>query len=441
MSGRVIADPATAAVHVAGKEGITSYHADRVFPAEVTQEEIYEGLGAEIVEFSCLGKSVMVFAYGQTGSGKTHTILGDMRIAGGEQRGLVPRMVMDLFTSLEEKASSQLPDMQRVHLVMTYLEIYNDTLKDLIANSAEDLAVRQVDSVFKVMGLREERAFTGGGPPGEGLRILRGTRPPRGGPPGPPCRAGAVGPHRVEARSVESALRVLEAASARRRVAMTATNSQSSRSHSVLTLAMPSAGSSVTLVDLAARCPFRRSMWFGTPTAPNDPLRGLPQADSRVRRGPPARVRHVCTLGLIDGCLIEPGGVSHWWAWQWVSMRRAAHRRISASIIVARHNHLRDWMGTVDVHTSGGCAGSEQYTSTDVQRAEEGTHVKKSLMNLGKIIRALAERRQPGVCIPGMRDSTLVKILMASADSDCFARARTHRGASSPPSCSLAQPG
>ncbi|MEW5305988.1 MAG: hypothetical protein WDW36_008494 [Sanguina aurantia] len=295
MSGRVIADPATAAVHVAGKEGITSYHADRVFPAEVTQEEIYEGLGAEIVEFSCLGKSVMVFAYGQTGSGKTHTILGDMRIAGGEQRGLVPRMVTDLFTSLEEKASSQLPDMQRVHLVMTYLEIYNDTLKDLIANSAEDLAVRQVDSVFKVMGLREERAFT-----------------------------------------VESALRVLEAASARRRVAMTATNSQSSRSHSVLTLAMPSAGSSVTLVDLA---------------------------------------------------------------------------------------------------------GSEQYTSTDVQRAEEGTHVKKSLMNLGKIIRALAERRQPGVCIPGMRDSTLVKILMASADSDCFARARTHRGASSPPSCSLAQPG
>lgn len=45
---------------------------------------------------------------------------------------------------------------------MTYLEIYNDTLKDLIANSAEDLAVRQVESVFKVMGLREERAFTGG---------------------------------------------------------------------------------------------------------------------------------------------------------------------------------------------------------------------------------------------------------------------------------------
>lgn len=52
--------------------------------------------------------------------------------------------------------------LSQVHIVMTYLEIYNDTLKDLISNSTEDLTVRQVDSVFKVIGLREERAFTGG---------------------------------------------------------------------------------------------------------------------------------------------------------------------------------------------------------------------------------------------------------------------------------------
>lgn len=39
----MIADTAAAAVHVHGKEGITSYYADRIFPAEVTQEEIYAG--------------------------------------------------------------------------------------------------------------------------------------------------------------------------------------------------------------------------------------------------------------------------------------------------------------------------------------------------------------------------------------------------------------
>lgn len=62
---------------------------------------------------------------------------------------------------------------------------------------------------------------------------------------------------------------------------------------------------------------------------------------------------------------------------QWVSMRRAAHRRISASIIVARHNHLRDWRGTVDVHTSGGCAGGFRGASRRAGCACEWRHCRQ----------------------------------------------------------------
>jgi len=47
------------------------------------------------------GYNVSLFAYGQTGSGKTHTVLGG---ADEEQRGIVPRAVNLILSTVAEKA-------------------------------------------------------------------------------------------------------------------------------------------------------------------------------------------------------------------------------------------------------------------------------------------------------------------------------------------------
>lgn len=48
--------------------------------------------------FAAVRYNVCVFAYGQTGSGKTWTMTGGK----GEQRGLTPRVIEDIFANIEK---------------------------------------------------------------------------------------------------------------------------------------------------------------------------------------------------------------------------------------------------------------------------------------------------------------------------------------------------
>ncbi|KAJ7280520.1 hypothetical protein O6H91_Y370600 [Diphasiastrum complanatum] len=72
---------------------------------------------------------VCIFAYGQTGSGKTHTMLGHPDNL--DQRGVIPRSVEQIFQS------SQALQAQGWKFTMqaSMLEIYNETIRDLLANS------------------------------------------------------------------------------------------------------------------------------------------------------------------------------------------------------------------------------------------------------------------------------------------------------------------
>ena len=69
------------------------------------------------------GYAATVFAYGQTGSGKTFTMDGNE----GESRGIIQRTVLQLF-----EISAQNPLISYTFKI-TMLEIYNETIKDLLA--------------------------------------------------------------------------------------------------------------------------------------------------------------------------------------------------------------------------------------------------------------------------------------------------------------------
>jgi hypothetical protein len=103
------------------KEGNRSYTFDAVFGPEAGQEEVFEQV-SYLVQSALDGYNVVVFAYGQTGSGKTFTISGTET-----DPGVTPRALREL-TRLVGAASSR----ASVSLRASMLELYCDNLQDLL---------------------------------------------------------------------------------------------------------------------------------------------------------------------------------------------------------------------------------------------------------------------------------------------------------------------
>ena len=75
-----------------------------------------------------IGCSTTVFAYGQTGTGKTHTMCGDLEDPSPNGWGLIPRSAAKIFEYCGQK------DMLEWDIRCSYLEIYNEELKDLLVD-------------------------------------------------------------------------------------------------------------------------------------------------------------------------------------------------------------------------------------------------------------------------------------------------------------------
>lgn len=83
---------------------------------------MYEGHIRPVVLAAMEGYNGTIFSYGQTGSGKTHTMTGS-----DEEPGILPLSISDIFQQIST-------DTEREYLLrVSYLEIYNETLKDLLA--------------------------------------------------------------------------------------------------------------------------------------------------------------------------------------------------------------------------------------------------------------------------------------------------------------------
>jgi len=92
------------------------------------------------------GENAAAIAYGQTGSGKTFTMLGpplpgsarpDYR---GPERGLAPRVTELLFAAI-----ARLDERFTVRVSVTFLEVYNEQVYDLLLPRPKRIKVRVVD--------------------------------------------------------------------------------------------------------------------------------------------------------------------------------------------------------------------------------------------------------------------------------------------------------
>ena len=124
------------------------------------QAYCYEKMGRPVLENVLSGYNACLFAYGQTGSGKTYSMMGY-----GPDAGVTPRLCDELFKTafdLQEQGAVATKDgltTTTITVEASYLEIYNEIVKDLLAvkgTEGESLKIRQhpKTGVF-VEGLRK----------------------------------------------------------------------------------------------------------------------------------------------------------------------------------------------------------------------------------------------------------------------------------------------
>ena len=227
----------------------------QVFNDAVNQKILFDHVGAAMVEDLILGKDGLLFTYGVTSSGKTYTMNGT-----GEQPGFLPRTLDMLFNTIDESLQADkhvfLPgymnnftiqsdvdvmlqrqddimldltkkthqtskplrfDIEhlksahakrdhRYALFISYCEIYNDQVTDLLAET-------KVDN-FKFPK------------PAVNLRLREDERK----------QMFVCGAQMVEVKNVEEAFAVLQRGQERKKMANTQLNATSSRSHSIFNI-------------------------------------------------------------------------------------------------------------------------------------------------------------------------------------------------------------
>ena len=100
-----------------------SFGYDKVFNQDATQENVFAEMDG-LVQSALDGYKVCVFAYGQTGSGKTFTMQGTPDPVNW---GLIPRALSKIF----EASTAMRKDGWEWSLEASFLEIYNETIRDL----------------------------------------------------------------------------------------------------------------------------------------------------------------------------------------------------------------------------------------------------------------------------------------------------------------------
>lgn len=151
--------------------------------------------GADELSLQMLsGYNCTIFAYGQTGTGKTYTMSGDMADNFGtysDSAGIIPRALYQLFHKLgiDEADNS---------VKCSFIELYNEELKDLLASDENNKVKIFEDSTRKgivIQGMEE--SFI---------------------------------------KNAEDGVKLLQEGSHKRQVAATKCNDLSSRSHTVFTI-------------------------------------------------------------------------------------------------------------------------------------------------------------------------------------------------------------
>ncbi|MBA0752464.1 hypothetical protein Gogos_001297 [Gossypium gossypioides] len=109
-----------------------AYAYDRVFGPTTTTRHVYDVAAQHVVSGAMEGINGTIFAYGVTSSGKTHTMHGDQR-----SPGIIPLAVKDAFSIIQETPNREFL------LRVSYLEIYNEVVNDLLNPAGQNLRIRE----------------------------------------------------------------------------------------------------------------------------------------------------------------------------------------------------------------------------------------------------------------------------------------------------------
>ncbi|PNY17520.1 kinesin-like protein, partial [Trifolium pratense] len=180
-----------------------SFTFDRVFAPDASQQEVFTEI-SQLVQSALDGYKVCIFAYGQTGSGKTYTMMGRPGHPG--EKGLIPRSLEQIFQTRQ----SQQPQGWKYEMQVSMLEIYNETIRDLLSTNKSSSDATRVDN----------------GTPGKQYTIKHDAN----------GNTHVSDLTVVDVQSVKEVAFLLNQAANSRSVGKTQMNEQSSRSHFVFTL-------------------------------------------------------------------------------------------------------------------------------------------------------------------------------------------------------------
>jgi len=165
-----------------------------------SQKEVYEALGRRLLDDGLQGYNAVLFAYGHTGSGKTFSMAGT-----ADEPGITPQFIEELFVRRTALVGASTADERvTIKLHVSYLEIYMEKLRDLL------VADGGTDANAKPLKVREHKKL---GPYVEGLKAVAVDGP-------------------------EQMAQLMEEGDGRRRVAETAMNATSSRSHAMFIVSL-----------------------------------------------------------------------------------------------------------------------------------------------------------------------------------------------------------
>merc|ERR1719474_1608644 len=116
---------------------------DRMFRMNTPQKKVFDSVGRPMVQAVLEGFNATIFAYGQTGSGKTYTMFGpDQKKAKADDIGLVQRCCSYLFDKLRKLESGVSAEVLEWQCTASFIQIYKEHLSDLLEPKSRNLQIR-----------------------------------------------------------------------------------------------------------------------------------------------------------------------------------------------------------------------------------------------------------------------------------------------------------
>ncbi|KOX79827.1 hypothetical protein WN51_11438 [Melipona quadrifasciata] len=172
---------------------------NNVFGPLSKQIDVYNNVVSPLLEQVLAGYNCTVFAYGQTGTGKTYTMEGinidpTLHWNSNSSAGMIPRSLNHLFHKL------QLLEIQEYTIRVSFLELYNEDLFDLLSTNSDASKLRLYEDVSK-----------------KGAVIIHGLE-------------------EVTIHNTSEVYKILKKGADKRQTAATLMNAQSSRSHTIFSI-------------------------------------------------------------------------------------------------------------------------------------------------------------------------------------------------------------